>query len=239
MVGYLSDIGNFRELNEDYIDYIIHKDFKLYIIADGMGGHNAGEIASKMAVELIMSFVQDNYNHIRKNKLLISAIEYANEKIHEASLDSIKYNGMGTTVTACLMIDGDIFIANVGDSCCYLIDKEGIRKVTHDHTFVQELLDEGSITEEQAFHHPIKNFITRSVGTYKDIDVDIYRLKDDNFKFLILCTDGLSDEVEKDDILNIVNSSKDINESCSLLINLAKARGGKDNISVLIIGGEK
>ena len=239
MVGYLTDIGNSRPLNEDYINYIEEDNFKLYVIADGMGGHNAGEIASKMAVDSIIDYIKNNIQICENGEILISAVKEANEKIYNASLNSLGYNGMGTTVTACIIIDDKTYIANVGDSCCYIVEEDKISKITRDHSLVQELLDEGSITEEEAFHHPNKNIITRAVGTGSNIDVDLFDISHINFNYIIMCTDGLSDELEKEDILRIVHTSTDINEVCRLLINTAKERGGKDNISVLIIGGEK
>lgn len=239
MVGYLTDIGNLRSLNEDYINYIEEERFKLYVIADGMGGHNAGEIASKMAVDSIIDYIRNNIHTNDNGEILISAVKEANENIYQASLNSTVYNGMGTTVTACIIINDRTYIANVGDSCCYIVEGNEITKVTRDHSLVQELLDEGSITEEEAFHHPNKNIITRAVGTGSNIDVDLFDISHINFNYIIMCTDGLSDELEKEDILRIVQSSTDITEICRLLINTAKERGGKDNISVLIIGGEK
>ncbi|WP_426349288.1 Stp1/IreP family PP2C-type Ser/Thr phosphatase [Alloiococcus sp. CFN-8] len=239
MVGYLTDIGNSRPLNEDYINYIEEDNFKLYVIADGMGGHNAGEIASKMAVDSIIDYIKNNIQNCKNGEILISAVKEANEKIYNASLNSLGYNGMGTTVTACIIIGDKTYIANVGDSCCYIVEEDKISKITRDHSLVQELLDEGSITEEEAFHHPNKNIITRAVGTGSNIDVDLFDISHINFNYIIMCTDGLSDELEKEDILRIVHTSTDINEVCRLLINTAKERGGKDNISVLIIGGEK
>ena len=239
MVGYLTDIGNSRPLNEDYINYIEEDNFKLYVIADGMGGHNAGEIASKMAVDSIIDYIKNNLQIHENGEILISAVKEANKQIYNASLNSSGYNGMGTTVTACIIIDDKTYIANVGDSCCYIVEGNKISKITRDHSLVQELLDEGSITEEEAFHHPNKNIITRAVGTGSNIDVDLFDISHINFNYIIMCTDGLSDELEKEDILKIVQTSTDINEICRLLINTAKERGGKDNISVLIIGGEK
>ncbi|MGM9974059.1 MAG: Stp1/IreP family PP2C-type Ser/Thr phosphatase [Clostridiaceae bacterium] len=239
MVGYLTDIGNSRPLNEDYINYMEEDRFKLYVIADGMGGHNAGEIASKMAVDSIIDYIRNNIQSSDNGEILIRAVKDANERIYRASLSSSGYNGMGTTVTACIIIDDNTYIANVGDSCCYIVEKDKITKITRDHSLVQELLDEGSITEEEAFHHPNKNIITRAVGTGSNIDVDLFDISHINFNYIIMCTDGLSDELEKEDILGIVQTSTDINNICRLLIDSAKERGGKDNISVLIIGGEK
>ncbi|WP_040211647.1 Stp1/IreP family PP2C-type Ser/Thr phosphatase [Clostridium polynesiense] len=238
MVGLLTDIGNVRSLNEDYIDYEINDKYKLFVIADGMGGHNAGEIASKMAVETILKFIKDNIDKYNIEEILVKSFKEANKEVHEYSCKIEDCNGMGTTVTACFISKDILHIANVGDSGCYLVDSTGITKITRDHSLVQELLDEGSITEEQALHHPNKNYITRSVGIYKELEVDLYDLSKREYEYIILCTDGLSNEVDKEEIYHIVKSSSNVKESCEKLIDLAKQRGGRDNISVVIVGGE-
>lgn len=239
MVGFLTDVGNYRSLNEDYLDYFITDDYSAFVIADGMGGHNAGEVASKMAVDNILKFIKENIDKYPMSEIIIEAFKKANNIIYEYSCKNVTMNGMGTTVAACLIANNLIHIANVGDSSCFFIDDSGIRKITKDHSLVQQLLDEGSITEEQAMHHPNKNIITRAVGTSKDLEVDLYDLSNNKYKYIVLCTDGLSNEVEKEEIYKIVASSQDVNEACKELINLAKERGGKDNISVLIVGGER
>lgn len=239
MVGFLTDVGNYRSLNEDYLDYFITDDYSAFVIADGMGGHNAGEVASKMAVDNILKFIKENIDKYPMSEIIIEAFKKANNIVYEYSCKNATMNGMGTTVAACLIANNLIHIANVGDSSCFFIDDTGIRKITKDHSLVQQLLDEGSITEEQAMHHPNKNIITRAVGTSKDLEVDLYDLSNNKYKYIVLCTDGLSNEVEKEEIYKIVTSSQDVNEACKELINLAKERGGKDNISVLIVGGER
>ncbi len=239
MVGFLTDVGNYRSLNEDYLDYFITDDYSAFVIADGMGGHNAGEVASKMAVDNILKFIKENIDKYPMSEIIIEAFKKANNIIYEYSCKNVTMNGMGTTVAACLIANNLIHIANVGDSSCFFIDDSGIRKITKDHSLVQQLLDEGSITEEQAMHHPNKNIITRAVGTSKDLEVDLYDLSNNKYKYIVLCTDGLSNEVEKEEIYKIVAFSQDVNEACKELINLAKERGGKDNISVLIVGGER
>lgn len=239
MVGFLTDVGNYRSLNEDYLDYFITDDYSAFVIADGMGGHNAGEVASKMAVDNILKFIKKNIDKYPMSEIIIEAFKKANNVVYEYACKNEKMYGMGTTVTACLISQNLLYIANVGDSSCFFIDDIGIRKITKDHSLVQQLLDEGSITEEQAMHHPNKNIITRAVGTSNDLEVDLYDLSNNKYKYIVLCTDGLSNEVEKEDIYKIVTSSQDVNEACKELINLAKERGGKDNISVLIVGGER
>ena len=238
MVGKLTDLGNRRVLNEDYVDFYETKEYGIYAIADGMGGHNAGEVASKMTVNGVISFIKENYNNIDDREILKKAVESINETVYKYSLTEKELQGMGTTLTACYMTRDKIIISNVGDSSCLGVKSNNIVKITKDHSLVQELKDLGSITEEQAKNHPKKNIITRAIGTVRNVKVDIYDLNKDEYDFLILATDGLTNDVSIEEILNIVNGASDYNEACNLLVNLAKERGGNDNISVLIFRGE-
>ena len=238
MVGKLTDLGNKRALNEDYLDYYENSEYGIYVIADGMGGHNAGEVASKMAVDGVLKFIKDNYNCINEDKILLNAVEKVNKEIYRYSLTKENLEGMGTTLTACYIYNNKIFIANVGDSSCLGINKSNIIKLTKDHSLVQELMDLGTITAEQAKNHPKKNIITRAIGTCLDVKVDIYQFNKDEYETFVLSTDGLTNDVSMDEILNIINSNSDYDKSCNSLIDLAKLRGGNDNISVLIFRGE-
>ena len=141
MIGLVSDVGLKRSLNEDFATYLEKDEFKIYVVADGMGGHNAGEVASKMAAEKIVKYIEENFSFDIEEKLLINAIENANNSIFDFSKTNEILNGMGTTVTACLMTKKFTYIANVGDSSCLGIRNGVIRKLTKDHSLVQELVD--------------------------------------------------------------------------------------------------
>lgn len=239
MINMISDIGNKRSLNEDYAGYLEKENYKIYVVADGMGGHNAGEVASKMAVEAIVSYISENINNKNYNEILKKAIKTANNAIYDFASTSEKLNGMGTTVTACLVINNKGFVANVGDSSCFLIRNNKIKKITKDHSLVQELLDLGTISEEEAFNHPKKNIITRAVGTSKKILIDVFEidiLKDD---IIMLCSDGLTNEIQKNEVLEILNSAKSLKNACEKLVLEAKNNGGRDNITVLLFGGDE
>ncbi|MCY6959474.1 Stp1/IreP family PP2C-type Ser/Thr phosphatase [Clostridium brassicae] len=236
-VGYLSDKGNVREINEDYLDFYGNEAFQLCVVADGMGGHNAGEIASKMAVESCINYIKGLYEIDDAVETLRNSIIYANEVVYSESKKNDKLNGMGTTITACLLKGDHIVIANVGDSSCFIVDERGVEKITKDHSLVQQLIDDGSITEEEANNHPNKNIITRALGTKKSVEIDIFIRKRDEITKVILCTDGLTNEVNKDEMYDIILKNKN-REACELLVELAKNKGGRDNISVLIFGGE-
>ncbi|MCD2501644.1 Stp1/IreP family PP2C-type Ser/Thr phosphatase [Clostridium sp. NSJ-145] len=235
MVSMKSDKGIVRNLNEDYADFYEGNNYKIYVVADGMGGHNAGEVASKMAVESVIEYInkQDLLEHS-----LEEAILYANRKIYDLSIKEKSYGGMGTTLTACLVRDNIIEIANVGDSCCFGLNEKGIIKLTKDHSLVQELIDSGSLTEEEGRNHPKKNIITRALGTSKDVVVDIFKIEKNKFKVFLLCSDGLINEVSKEEIFNIITNSKDLDQATNDLVSLAKEQGGRDNITVLLFGGE-
>lgn len=238
MVGYLTDIGMVRTLNEDYVYYHEEEDYKVYVVADGMGGHNAGEVASKMAAEGIVEFVTLNYNSKNNDEILKEAIEKVNSDIYHYSNQESDLKGMGTTITACFVTKEKVIVANVGDSSCFGIKADALVKITKDHSLVQELLDLGTITEEQAYNHPKKNIITRAVGTNEFVEVDIFVIDKDVYNIYLLCSDGLTNEVTKDEIISIINENKSFIDSCPKLVNLAKYKGGRDNITVLLFGGE-
>lgn len=230
MLGFVSDVGNVRTLNEDYYGYLQDKDYSIYVIADGMGGHNAGEVASKIAVE-------ETINVFKKTRSITEAIRKANEKIYLLSVEDKKLSGMGTTITVAVIENNNIEIGHVGDSSCFVIDGDEIVKITRDHSLVQELIEIGSITEEQAKTHPNRNIITRALGTNDTIDIDVYRLELTGKEKFILCTDGLSNYIEQDEMLAIVNK-EDCKKACLDMVELAKSRGGRDNITVIVFEGE-
>ncbi|MFH5835691.1 Stp1/IreP family PP2C-type Ser/Thr phosphatase [Proteiniclasticum sp. C24MP] len=237
MIERISDIGNIRELNEDTFGVLEGKYFNLFIICDGMGGHNAGEVASKMAKDTILEAMEHDL-HESPVEALVSAIKEANRKIFERSSSEKTMSGMGTTVTTAVSYDGKLDIAHVGDSSLYIIRGNEIRKITKDHSYVQELVDSGKIRQNDARHHPNKNIITRAVGTNADVAVDTYRLNTEKDDIFVLCTDGLTDYLSDEEILNEVTSHENKKDSIASLADIAKERGGKDNITLVIFGGE-
>jgi protein phosphatase len=239
MISFLSDIGMVRSLNEDFVHYHEENEYKIYVVADGMGGHNAGEVASKMAAEGIVNYIINNFNKNKSEEVLKEAIEKVNHDIFIHSTEKDSLNGMGTTITACLVIDDKVLVANVGDSSCFGIKENNIVKITKDHSLVQELVDLGTITEVEAANHPKKNIITRAVGTSNLVDVDIFVIEKDTYDIYLLCSDGLTNEVTKEEIISIVNWGEDLINICDKLVNLAKYKGGKDNITVLLFEGER
>ncbi|WP_297631737.1 Stp1/IreP family PP2C-type Ser/Thr phosphatase [uncultured Clostridium sp.] len=235
MIEYKSDVGCTRSLNEDYCDFFEVENYGLYIVADGMGGHNAGEIASKMAVTRVIEIVRETIDVHLKDSLKI-AIEKTNEEIYNYSKENNELSGMGTTITAILRVGNDIIIANVGDSSCFGLKDGKITKLTKDHSLVQQLVDMGSISYEQAKNHPNRNIITRALGTELDLKVDIFEFNIEDFDKYLLCTDGLTNEVNIEKIKEIISEEKE--DSCHKLVEKAKENGGKDNITVMLFGGD-
>ncbi|MGL5379787.1 Stp1/IreP family PP2C-type Ser/Thr phosphatase [Clostridium sp.] len=237
MIGIKSDVGNVRKLNEDYAHYIQRETYKVFVVADGMGGHNAGEVASEMAVNSVIDYIDKNFDTNDIN-ILKKAVEYANSKVYDFGHSKDEYNGMGTTLTACLITKEFIHIANVGDSSCFGIREGIVKKLTIDHSLVQELVDLGTITEQEAQKHPQRNIITRAIGTKKWVDIDIFKLPIGRFGLFMLCSDGLTNEVNNEDVTSILEGKVDLQSVCEKLVDLAKSRGGRDNITVMLFGGE-
>ncbi|WP_102400625.1 Stp1/IreP family PP2C-type Ser/Thr phosphatase [Haloimpatiens massiliensis] len=239
MVGMLSDVGNKRRNNQDYIGSYEDSHKKLYVVADGMGGHNAGEVASKTAVEKIIEYIEKSNKEKSPSFIISEAIKYANEAIFHIACENDEYKGMGTTVTACFIVKNQMFVGHVGDSSCYIVKNDGsLYKVTKDHSLVQQLVDNGAISEDEAFTHPNRNVITRAVGTKFLVKVDIYNVDLNEVRKIILCTDGLTKEMKDEEILEVVKKYNDQQEACEALLEICKIRGANDNISVIVFEGE-
>lgn len=234
-----TDIGKERKINEDYY-YISPTDsnIKLYIIADGMGGYNAGEVASKMATISVKEYIEKHFEESKISrelliKLISNAIEYANNIVYQKSISSKEFNGMGTTLDVCLIYNNKAYIGHIGDSRVYRIRKNFMRKITKDHSYVQTLIEDGTITKEEAYNHPKKNMLTKALGCLEKVEPDIYIktfIQDDIF---VMTTDGLTNMIKEDEIYKIINENPQI--SAEKLITEANARGGFDNITVIII----
>lgn len=236
-IGAMSHVGRVRDVNEDSY-CIVEGNYNLFIVADGMGGHNAGEVASYLAVDAIKNHIS-KYISVNMEDQLVKGIIYeafnkANETIYAHARENISCDGMGTTTTLALIIDSNLYIGHVGDSRVYLIKNGKIQQITSDHSLVAELVRSGNITEAEAKKHPRKNIITRALGTEENIKVDIFTTSFSPLDILILCTDGLSNFVDKYEIEKVALEIKDSNEVCERLIYMANKRGGYDNITVLV-----
>ena len=235
-----SDVGKVREMNQDYF-YISKPEEKvqLYIVADGMGGYKGGETASKLAVETSKRYILNNFDSIESNdkeeilKLIKSAIEYANLVVYEKSKENKELENMGTTIDVCLILGNKVYIGHVGDSRVYRKRKDFFRKLTTDHSYVQKLVSDGTITREEAYNHPKKNMLIKALGCSTFVEPDVMVkgfLKDD---ILLMCSDGLTNMLKDDEIVKIINENPI--EACNNLVSKANENGGYDNITAVII----
>ena len=237
-----TDIGRYRKLNED--SFFTYKNPALLggMVADGMGGHNAGEVASKMATELIKSGIMDGFypdmDYMEFSELVKRSIISANEEIFRKSKMSQNTSGMGTTAACAFIFKGKLITANVGDSRVYLVKNGEIRQLTKDHSYIEELLDMGEITPETAKTHPGRNYITRAIGAeeYVMVDVLINSYEDET---VIICSDGLTTLVSDEQILSIVSASKNPEDTVESLVKLANQKGGADNITCVVFDGKE
>lgn len=239
IVSGLSDIGRSRGKNEDSFFASSDKSLPLYIVADGMGGHNAGDIASNMAVEIIKEEFVSNKEKLKSprkiKKIIYTALEKANRLIHQESLHELDLEGMGTTAVVAYYFDCKFYIGHVGDSRAYILRDDYIKQITEDHTLVNELIKKGSITKDQAQHHPQRNYITRALGTSVDIEIDVNVVDFNQKEIMLLCSDGLYNMLEEEEILNILKENDSLEEGIKSLVDRANENGGKDNITIIAI----
>lgn len=236
---FLTDRGQVRDFNEDSGGIFYNqKNQLLAIIADGMGGHQAGDIASKMAVDLLQSQWQkvDCISSPEEAEGWIESIlKKINEKLFNESLEKDEYKGMGTTAVLAICAEDFVSIGHIGDSRCYLRNDNGFKQLTEDHSLVNELVKTGQISTEDAEHHPRKNIVLKALGTEEEIHADIKSLSWEKNNRLLLCSDGLTDKISNDELEVYINSKDDLARIGSDLIELANKRGGEDNISLIIV----
>ncbi len=234
-----TDVGKARDMNQDYY-YISNPEdpLKIYILADGMGGYNGGEIASKLATTIALSYIQSNFENTPKEredilKLVKSAMEYANMVVYEKSKEQKDLDGMGTTLEVCLIYNNKLYLGHVGDSRIYRLRGEFFRKLTHDHSYVQKLVKDGTITQEEADHHPKKNMLMKALGCTAFVEPDVTVkgfIKDD---IILICSDGLTNMVEEQEIYNILKKEGTL--AAEKLVEKANENGGYDNITAIVI----
>lgn len=232
-----TDKGKVRKDNQDsYAAGELPGGVAWAVVCDGMGGAAGGNVASSIAVKMISEKIAASYQHGMSDNsirnMLISVIETANASIYEMSCTVESLNGMGTTVVAVIIRDSTLYIAHAGDSRAYRISENSMRQLTRDHSVVQDMVEHGELTEEQAREHPGKNIITRALGVSEDIDVDFSQEALDEKDVIIICTDGLTNYVETDDIYNATRDEH-YYEFADRLVNLANENGGGDNITVV------
>jgi serine/threonine protein phosphatase PrpC len=234
-----TDTGLIRNSNEDSYRIIPESSQNpcVVIIADGMGGHNCGEVASRMTVDYISEFIE------RSGSLLFSSpdigaevrriVAETNTAVFEASLTRPEASGMGTTLTMAVIIGSKVTVAHVGDSRLYMAHNDTMQQMTQDHSYIEELIKNGTLTREEAERHPRKHVITRAIGSSRDLEIDILDFEAQEGDVLLLCTDGLTNMICENEIYNIIKDSEP-QKACEQLIEAAKSKGGEDNITVIV-----
>lgn len=242
----LTHVGRQRQHNEDA--FLVEDDAKLFLVADGMGGHAAGEIASRIAVESINEFIvhtkeEDgtwphayDENYKRATNRLVAAVRLANTRVLEAMRKDARLRGMGTTVVACLADGSTMSVAHVGDSRAYLVRDGNLSRITNDHSWVFEQVQAGMLTESEAEKHPLRNVITRALGGALQVTPDASEIEARAGDVFLLCSDGLTGMVPESDILRVVASrQQDLEQACRDLIDAANERGGLDNVTAVLV----
>jgi len=228
-----TDVGQVRTSNEDAFGYCVEDG--VFALCDGMGGAAAGEVASRIAVDTLIESLCDARSQENRRKVLEEAIADANERVHARAEQEVALRGMGTTLVA-LAIGGDhALIGHVGDSRCYLFRKGKLIRKTLDHSLVDEQVRLGQLTQYEAEHSPLRNVITRAIGTQVSVSADIGELDLKQGDILLLCSDGLTRELPDDKIAAILGADGNLEELCSQLVNSAKAAGGHDNITAVLV----
>ena len=242
----LTHVGRQRQHNED--SFLVADEAKLYLVADGMGGHAAGEIASRIAVDSISEFIlhtkEDDgtwphaydEHYRRTTNRLMAAVRMANTRVLEAMRKDARLRGMGTTVVACLAEAETVSVAHVGDSRAYLIRDGSLSRITNDHSWVFEQVQAGMLSEAEAEKHPLRNVITRALGGALQVTPDASEIAAKPGDVFLLCSDGLTGMVPETEILRLVTSSNgDMARACQQLIDAANERGGLDNVTAVLV----
>jgi len=241
----LTHVGRQRQHNED--SYLVADEAKLFLVADGMGGHAAGEIASRIAVDSISEFIlhtkEDDgtwphaydEHYKRSTNRLMAAVRLANTRVLEAMRKDARLRGMGTTVVACLAEGDTLSVAHVGDSRAYMIRDNQLQRITNDHSWVFEQVQAGMLTEAEAEKHPLRNVITRALGGALQVNPDASEIEVKEGDLFLLCSDGLTGMVPEEQILKVVTEYGDLEKACQKLIDEANERGGLDNVTAILV----
>lgn len=237
-IGYMTDGGRRRPINEDAVKVL--EDVKFYMLADGVGGNRSGEIASQSALDALEKFVRHNPPEWLESReevfrYLRAAVRYVNQFIINLSESKPQYTGMATTLSFAYIRQDEMYVANVGDSRVYLIHDGIIQQITDDHTYVNDLVKMGAITREEAHTHSRKNVITRAIGANANNEPDCFSVAVESGDRVLLCSDGLYDEVSDEDILHTVSRFDDMMICAEDLVSMANDNGGNDNISVICV----
>ena len=232
----MTDIGKRREMNQDYVftsETAVGNLPNLFLVADGMGGHKAGEYASRFTVDTIVESVKAS-RETEPVAIMKEAVTKANELLIEEARADEKKSGMGTTIVVATILGKKLYVANVGDSRLYLVNRE-ISQITRDHSLVEEMVRLGEMDKAEAKDHPDKNVITRAIGAIPDVVIDFFEVELEEEDTVLMCSDGLTNMIEDEDIKKIILTQRDIAEKAEKLVMTANENGGKDNITVVVI----
>jgi PPM family protein phosphatase len=234
-----TDVGRIRKNNEDSVGVFLNRDgIRLAIVADGMGGHRAGDVASTMTLTTLKEMWEESegiQTADQAEEWLKTRIIQVNRVLFDHSNNHVECEGMGTTIEAVITTNLFATIAHVGDSRCYILNESGFQQLTEDHTLVNELVRTGQISKEDAEHHPRKNVIMRALGTEENVNIDIKTITFEEGDNLLLCSDGLSNKVNEEELAQILKNDDDLEKKANTLISIANERGGEDNITLAIV----
>lgn len=233
----LTDVGNVREVNQDTfrMKRADGEEAGLFLVCDGMGGAKAGEVASRLAAEAFLEFMDGKWSEGCTEEKLRESYDRVNETVYDMAQSDPDYAGMGTTMVTAVCTEGRVLVGNVGDSRAYLLDENGARQITEDHSLVSELMKRGDLTPYQASHHPSRNVITRAIGADATVKCDVFPLEVKAGQYLLLCSDGLIRDVADPEIYYQIYQCDHPETACDRLMALAKSRGGRDNITLLLV----
>ena len=236
----ITDKGIVRPQNEDSFRLLLAPDGRsgVAVLCDGMGGEQSGEIASALAADAFVSYAEEGLRLSPDSdcaQIARESVSYANLQVYDRAMRDRSCRGMGTTLVGVVWREEDIAVVNVGDSRCYWFADGYIQQVTRDHSFVQELIDNGTITPGEARSHPHRNLITRALGLERQMRSDIFRLDTAEGDKLLLCSDGLSNVVGEEELLSLTNAASSLENAAEVLLALALERGAPDNVTVLLL----
>ena len=237
-IGYKTDVGKKRDHNEDSL--FVDEKQGLFIVADGMGGHQGGEVASKMAVDLLPPFIKEKLSkdtaHDEVSKILMESLFNANDEISKKADADPLLNGMGTTIVFALQRGEILYIANVGDSRAYLIKHKEIKQISEEHSVVAQMVKAGLITEEEAMTRKDKHIITQVIGSSEYLSPAVRLIKFEKGNYILLCSDGLTNMLANEEIISIIfKAKKNVKKACEMLVESANEKGGNDNITVILL----
>lgn len=232
----VTDVGRSRSMNQDSVFASVDPVgplSNLYMVADGMGGHQSGDLASRYLVRNLCTYIRETDGE--PPEVLLRAVQQVNGELYQLSTEKPEYAGMGTTLVAATVKDGVLYVANVGDSRLYLVRRDGLSQVTRDHSFVEEMVSMGRMERGSQSYLEKKNIITRAVGIDRRVDVDLFEVELEEGDYILLCSDGLSNMVDNTDLFRLSFLPGSLEKKAEAMVTLANERGGRDNISVVLV----